>query len=202
MELSEFVALLARGIKLADDKQPVALNSRSGCAFQPGIGPHSEAATIDLALAAIETDADDAIACAREVPYPSSPRTRCDICIGSPYEWAIEVKMLRLMGDKGKPNDNMLMHILSPYPAHRSALTDCAKLLTSGFECRKAIVILGYDYPEWPMDPAINSFAVLAADAVHVAPSDPAGFDTLVHPIHSRGRVFGWELLGGPSLDG
>ena len=28
-----------------------------------------------------------------------------------------EVKMLRLMGDNGKPNDNMLMHILSPYPA-------------------------------------------------------------------------------------
>jgi len=27
------------------------------------------------------------------------------------------------MGDNGKPNDNMLMHILSPYPAHRSALT-------------------------------------------------------------------------------
>jgi hypothetical protein len=37
--------------------------------------------------------------------------------------------MLRLMGDNGKPNDNMLMHILSPYPSHRSALTDCQKLL-------------------------------------------------------------------------
>ena len=30
---------------------------------------------------------------------------------------------LRLKGDNGKPNDNMLMHILSPYPQHRSALT-------------------------------------------------------------------------------
>ncbi len=37
--------------------------------------------------------------------------------------------MLRLMGDNGKANDNMLMHILSPYPSHRSALTDCEKLL-------------------------------------------------------------------------
>jgi hypothetical protein len=27
---------------------------------------------------------------------------------------AIEVKMLRLMGDNGKLNDNMVMHILSP----------------------------------------------------------------------------------------
>jgi hypothetical protein len=32
------------------------------------------------------------------------------------WEWAIEIKMPRLMGDNGKPNDNMLMHILSPYP--------------------------------------------------------------------------------------
>jgi hypothetical protein len=35
-----------------------------------------------------------------------------------PWGWAIEVKMLRLMGDNGKLNDNMVMHILSPYPAH------------------------------------------------------------------------------------
>jgi hypothetical protein len=34
------------------------------------------------------------------------------------------VKMLRLMSDNNKPNDNMLMHILWPYLAHRSALTD------------------------------------------------------------------------------
>jgi hypothetical protein len=33
--------------------------------------------------------------------------------------------MLRLLGDNGKLNDNMLMHVLSPYQAHRSALTDC-----------------------------------------------------------------------------
>lgn len=34
------------------------------------------------------------------------------------------------LGDNGKPNDNMIMHILSPYPDHRSALTDCSKLAT------------------------------------------------------------------------
>ena len=33
--------------------------------------------------------------------------------------------MLRFMGDNGKLNDNIVMHILSPYPEHRSALTDC-----------------------------------------------------------------------------
>jgi hypothetical protein len=36
--------------------------------------------------------------------------------------------MLRIFGDNGKLNDNMLMHVLSFYPAHLSALTDCGKL--------------------------------------------------------------------------
>ena len=47
------------------------------------------------------------------------------------WDWAIEAKMLRMFGDNGKLNDNMLMHVLSPYPAHRSALTDCGKLAHS-----------------------------------------------------------------------
>jgi len=57
-------------------------------------------------------------------------------------------------------------------------------------------VIFGYDYPDWPMDPAIDAFAVLASDALEVAPCVPAGFDSLVHPVHRSGRVFGWELPG------
>jgi hypothetical protein len=52
--------------------------------------------------------------------------------------------MLRLMGDNGKPNDNMLMHIVSPYSSHRSALTDCQKLAASGFSESLAVLIYGY----------------------------------------------------------
>jgi hypothetical protein len=47
----------------------------------------------------------------------------------------------------------MLMHVLSPYPAHRSALTDCQKLVRSDLPGRKAIVVFGYDYNDWPMNP-------------------------------------------------
>jgi hypothetical protein len=66
------------------------------------------------------------------ISYPGGTRQKCDVCVGvAPgWDWALEIKMLRLMGDNGKPNDNMLMHILSPYPADRSALTDCSKLAT------------------------------------------------------------------------
>lgn len=82
------------------------------------------------------------------MPYPSASRQICDLCLGvAPNgDWAIEVKMLRFLEDNGKPNDYMLMHILSPDAEHRSALTDCEKLVTKGPKGRKAVLIFGYDY--------------------------------------------------------
>ena len=106
----------------------------------------------------------------------------------------MEVKMLRLMGDNGKPNDNILMHILSPYPAHRSALTDCTKITSARFKTRTAVVIFGYDYPDWPMDPAIDAFEVLARHRVHLGNRVVAEFEGLIHPVHTTGRVFAWEV--------
>jgi hypothetical protein len=102
--------------------------------------------------------------------------------------------MLRLFGDNGKLNDNMLMHVLSPYPAHRSALTDCAKLVNSGLTGRRAILIFGYDYDGWAMDPAIEAFETLASERVSLSSRYVAAYDHLVHPVHQRGRVFAWEL--------
>jgi hypothetical protein len=76
--------------------------------------------------------------------------------------------MLRLMGDNGKPNDNMLMHILSPYPSHRSALTDCQKLAASSFSGSLSVLIYGYDYDALPMEPAVEAFEQLAAHRVRL----------------------------------
>ena len=90
-------------------------------------------------------------------PYPERQRQRCDLVIGDPAEWAVEVKMLRLLGDNGKLNDNMLIHVLSPYSAHRSALTDVTKLRTSTFSCHLAILIYGFDYEDWPIEAAVQT---------------------------------------------
>ena len=130
------------------------------------------------------------------VPYPGASRQKCDLCIGIGlnWEWATEVKMLRLMGDNGKPNDNMLMHILSPYPNDRSALTDCGKLLEAGFPGRKAILIYGFDYLNLPMDPAIEAFETLARQRIDLGARCLASYADLVHPVHQGGRVFGWEI--------
>jgi hypothetical protein len=102
--------------------------------------------------------------------------------------------MLRFMGDNGKPNDNMLMRILSPYPKHRSALTDCQKLVGSGFEQPHAVLIYGYDYDDWPMELAVEAFEQLARYRVQLGPRHLAGFDGLIHPVHQRGGVFVWEI--------
>jgi hypothetical protein len=193
MNLSEFVCALAAAIKVADGASPVAPPSRTGRTYQPGIGPHTEHDSVTLALAAWPQALP---AFTRELPYPASPRTRCDLVFTEASGWAIELKMLRLMGDNGKLNDNMLMHILSPYPAHRSALTDIDKLLSSGFAQRKAVVVFGYDYPGWSMDPAIDAFRLLAGRRAQLTECEPASYDELVHPVHQEGRVFGWELIG------
>jgi hypothetical protein len=130
------------------------------------------------------------------VPYAGTSRRKCDLCVGAPpeWEWSVEVKMLRLMGDNGKPNDNMLMHILSPYPNDRSALTDCTKLLESGLSGAKAVMIYGFDYPELPMDPAIEAFETLARTQATLGVRATASYAQLVHPVHRAGRVFAWQI--------
>ena len=163
--------------------------------YQPGIGPHPETAVVRLVAADLAARFPDRYSPYRlGAPYPSAPRQKCDWVIGDPPVAAIEVKMLRLMGDNGKPNDNMLMHILSPYPAHRSALTDCSKLTASGFSCNTLVLVYGFDYPEWPMDPAIDAFEALSRRVVRLDQRGEAEAVRLVHPVHTRGRVFCWRV--------
>ncbi len=131
LQLEKLVADFAAALRAADSERPQAVNARTKVPFQPGIGPHSETATVDLVAWQLEeldplTYRDR---CHTGLAYPEMKRQKCDLCIGTerPWDWAVEIKMLRLLGDNGKPNDNILMHILSPYSRHRSALTDCAK---------------------------------------------------------------------------
>jgi hypothetical protein len=197
LSLADLVMDFAEGIRAVDPQAPVASNSRTHVPYQPGIGPHNEAPTTKWIMAYLANADPQRYAFYQlNVPYGDGTRQACDVCLGGPtlWEWAIEVKMLRLLGDNNKRNDNMVTHILSPYPAHRSALTDCKKLLTSQLGRHKAILIYGYDYPDWPMDPAIEAFEVLASRQVKLASRAVASFDGLIHPVHQHGRVFGWQV--------
>ncbi|MGQ9834189.1 MAG: hypothetical protein ACUVRJ_10415 [Candidatus Villigracilaceae bacterium] len=194
IQLSKIVADFAAGIKRVDERRPQYVNHRSKKPFQAGIGPHSEAQVVKLVTDEMNQTYNYSIK--TNVPYPGFPRQKCDFCIGntSPWEWAIEVKMLRFLGDNGKPNDNILMHILSPYPQHKSALTDCTKLSSSQLANSKAILIYGYEHDDWPLDPAIEAFEILAKQKVRLGPRCEEKFSGLIHPIHKCGRVFGWQL--------
>lgn len=199
VDLGQLVGDFAKGMVAADGRQPQAANVRSKLTFQKGIGPHSEAETVRLVGMELESLAPDSYGGRLHfgVSYPEATRQKCDLCIGTsaPYEWAIEIKMLRILGDNGKANDNILMHILSPYPAHRSALTDCEKLVGSSLGESKAILIYGYDAPDWPLELAVSAFEALARTRVKLGARCESPFEGLAHPVHSRGGVFAWQLL-------
>jgi hypothetical protein len=196
MFLERLVRDFAEGMKRVDARRPTAVNQRSGATFQPGIGPHSESKTVALVLDELRL-IDPALyhSVRTDVAYPSLQRQRCDLVFDiDDGPWLVEAKMMRLMGDNAKPNDNILTHILSPYPAHRSALTDCKKLLTSGFMGRFAVLIYGYEYNDWPLAPVMDAFECLARREVGLSGRFCAGFEGLVHPVHQRGEVFAWEV--------
>ena len=60
--LEELTRDFADGLVFADRERPCAVNVRSKQAFQPGIGPHSEAKTVELVM--------------RQLPSPTPTVTR------------------------------------------------------------------------------------------------------------------------------
>jgi hypothetical protein len=193
--LERLVHDLARAAEVVDAARPIARNKRSGEPFEPGLGPHAESDTFNLLTSAAAAASPDwYLGIEVGVPYPAAPRQKCDLrIITATGPMLVEGKLLRLKGDNGKPNDNMLMHILSPYPHHRSALTDCAKLAASTFADPKAVLIVGYTYPDMPLNPAIEAFEILARHAVRLGPRYEATFSGLCHSVHNAGSILAWQ---------
>jgi hypothetical protein len=192
IEPQKLVSDFARAMIAADARSPTK------SPYKPGIGPHTEPETLSLVaqeLKALDTVRYSQINCG--VPYPNLPRQKCDwaLRIDNQETWFVEAKMMRLMGDNGKPNDNILTHILSPYPQHRSALTDCSKLRASGFKGRLGILIYGYSYPDYPLEPVVRAFEVLAKEECRLSQRAEASFYNLMHPVHREGATYLWELL-------
>lgn len=158
--------------------------------YKRGIGPHPENAAVAAAMS------NTTLSFQTRVPYPNHRLRRCDLVLGDrpPWDWAIEVKMWRLFGDNGKQNDNIFMHVLSPYDTHRSALTDCTKLANAGFQCRLAVLIFGYEHNGFPMAPVMEEFEAAVRRRHGLVGPYVFGFSKLVHPVFSRGAVYGWEL--------
>jgi hypothetical protein len=194
--LDRLARVLAAAVQTVDARLPVAVNKRTGISFGVGLGPHSETETFKFIVHEAQTaNPDWLIGVVFGIPYPQSPRQKCDLMLTTPAgELFVEGKLLRLKGDNGKPNDNMLMHILSPYTQNRSALTDCAKLASSQFAGAKVVTIVGYSYPDLPLEPAIRAFETLARATVRLGERHQAHFCGLKHPVHRAGSIMAWQV--------
>ena len=90
-----------------------------------------------------------------EHPYPDS-RDTCDLVITDSssdvpfgeFEWAIELKYLRLVGNNGNNNDYVMQKAISPFLKDRSLVHDIEKLKKATFGQRKAVIFYGFDYDE------------------------------------------------------
>lgn len=118
MELEPFVADVGAAIKRVDSRRPRAANVRTGVAYQPGIGPHPETQAVDLIVSEIQTAAPDSYRdrLHTSATQPGASRHTCAVRFGTgpAWDWAVEVKRLRLVGNNGKPYGNMPIHIRPP----------------------------------------------------------------------------------------
>lgn len=99
-----------------------------------------------------------------EISYPDNSRETCDLVISSmkeeipfgQFEWAIEIKYLRLVGNNGNNNDYVMQKAISPFLKDRSLIHDIEKLKSATFGKRKAIIFYGFDYDDSSVEHAEN----------------------------------------------
>src|SRR5262249_27076371 len=181
MELRELVEDFARGLSAADAKQPQA-SGREGRIYRPGIGPFGEEAAVRLTLDEMRIARPGVYDDARKLRYPGANMT-CDLAVGADPEWAVEMKLARVGRENGTDEDTAVKKILSPYADDRSAVTDCMKLVASGFTSRKGILVYGFEDPGRPLAWLIDAFELIAAQHVTLGQPSEARFERLVHPI-------------------
>lgn len=190
MELEEVVTAIARALDAVDAFCP-AYVTRTGRQYQAGIGPYPENAAMKLVVAHLNAEG---VPAGQFISYPNALRQKCDLWLGDPIEWAIEIKMGRFRGDNGKPDDTGVKDLISPFRADRSALIDATKLAESGFECRRAVVVYGFDDVERPLAAAVDALDQLLRLRVAVRSVASTEIAGLRHPVFASGSVIGWEI--------
>ena len=91
-----------------------------------------------------------------EISYPDKKAEKCDLVLTDAkedipfgkFEWAIEIKYLRLVGNNGNNNDYVMQKAISPFLKDRSLIHDIEKLNNATFGKRKAIIFYGFDYDD------------------------------------------------------
>ena len=186
--LRKFVADFSESIMKIDKEVPPAKNVKTGIEYDRGIGPYQEKLLVQYIIQDLKkknpTEYSQLIP---EVKYPND-RKKCDIVLNN--KLFIEVKGVRKMRNNGVHEEFLVNHILSPYEADKSFLTDTKKLLDSGFQGEKSVLMYGYDYENFSLDLILGCFELLAEKYFcRIVETYESRFDGLIHPIHKRGKV-------------
>ena len=160
MELEHIVKRMSEALLTVDSTTETQRESRSGSgAYIPCVGTMWEddftrEAIINWAIKYPE-ELENFSEKWLEVSYPGE-RGKCDLVLRgkgfkpefglSAYEWGIENKYVRFIGDNGKNNDYGVTKIVSPYRKDRSSVLDAERLTRFSLAERKAIVMYGFEF--------------------------------------------------------
>lgn len=190
----DIVTDFAAAFKAVDASAPVG-KSRTRI-YRPGIGPLGEEAAIDRALQFLKSDKPARYANAGPKRYPGLT-VQCDVVI--PNEWALEFKLIRPFGDNGDEAEHWSENILHPYEGNVSSIGDALKLMKSNFAEQRGILVFGYEHTPAKIDltVAVAAFELVATQiaGIQLGERNRAEFDSLIHPVHQQGKVFGWQVL-------
>ena len=183
MELRVLVGDIADALKAIDSAR-VPFKQ-----FRPGVGPYGEPNLVKLLAATLNKTA-------RYRDLVRVMRTPDLLIEGL---WAIEFKIARPFGDNGKNAENWSVNLLHPYPGNASLLGDCLKLRAASRPERKAVIAIGYEHepPQVSLEPLWDAFEAIAAAVlkIELGPRTVAKRDGLIHPVHQRLMIVGWEVI-------
>lgn len=157
MDLATIVARTAEGLVAVDSStQIINANRRTGEPYLPGVPTLNEPQFVAELLrwwqASYPQDFLEKQPPCVEFPYGNGDDA-CDLVLRSPlfhgpeqWEWAIEYKYIRLVGNNGKNNDYGVAKAVSPYRKDRSFVHDALRLSQSSLARNKAAIIYGFEY--------------------------------------------------------
>ncbi len=163
--------------------------------YDPGIGPCREVLQVTAVSDYLISNNYES---EREVQYPNNHRYRADLLIDNSL--VVEAKLLRPLGNNGQPNGaNWYSKILYPFENVNSSYNDVRKLIESGFNCDKAIILLAHfneDSRNMVESTVENYNDLISRDFPNIDFDFQSSieFDDLVHPEMNILKIYGWKF--------